>query len=92
MPFVGIFMNPHKLFRKTLDGPKNLPFHDFLRLRACFWFSTRTHQREPSHPIIHDDVREPLNLQEVEGKAKPYQVRQFLRIVEDNDLPLGDDP
>jgi hypothetical protein len=32
-----------------------------------------------------------LNLQEVDGKAKPYQVRQFLRIVEDNDLTLGDE-
>jgi hypothetical protein len=32
-----------------------------------------------------------LNLQEVDGKAKPYQVRQFLRIVEENNLTLGEE-
>jgi hypothetical protein len=37
-------------------------------------------------------VRELVNLQEVGGKAKPYQVRQFLRIVERYDLKLPGDP
>jgi HicA toxin of bacterial toxin-antitoxin, len=84
-------MNPHKLFPKALNGPKNLPFHDFLQLARAFGFQlARTNGSH--HILIHDDVREPLNLQEVEGKAKPYQVRQFLRIVEDNDLTLGNEP
>ena len=88
--FVGSFMNPHKLFRKALNGPKNLPFHDFLQLARAFGFQlARTNGSH--HILIHDEVREPLNLQEVDGKAKPYQVRQFLRIVEDNDLTLGDE-
>ena len=34
------------------------------------------------HVFIHPDVRELLNLQEVRGQAKPYQIRQFLRLVE----------
>ena len=29
-----------------------------------------------------------INLQEVRGKAKPYQIRQFLRIVERHNLQL----
>jgi len=29
--------------------------------------------------------------QQVDGKAKPYQVRQFLRIVEENNLTLGEE-
>ncbi len=83
-------MNAHKLFRKALNGPKNLPFHDFLQLARAFGFQlVRTSGSH--HILIHDDVPEPLNLQEVDGKAKPYQVRQFLRIIEENNLTLGDE-
>jgi hypothetical protein len=32
-----------------------------------------------------------LNLQEVKGQAKPYQVRQLLQLVERHDLHLGED-
>jgi predicted RNA binding protein YcfA (HicA-like mRNA interferase family) len=36
-----------------------------------------------SHRIFsHPDVNELLNLQEVRGEVKPYQIRQFLRLVE----------
>jgi hypothetical protein len=36
-------------------------------------------------------IVELINLQEVGGQAKPYQVRQFLKIVERYNLQLGDD-
>jgi len=32
-----------------------------------------------------------VNLQNRKGKAKPYQVRQFLEIVEQYNLELGDE-
>ena len=36
-----------------------------------------------SHRIyVRDGVREMLNFQNVKGKAKPYQVKQFLKVVE----------
>jgi hypothetical protein len=35
-------------------------------------------------------VPELLNLQEVSGEAQLYQIRQFLRLVERHNLPLGD--
>jgi hypothetical protein len=38
---------------------------------------------------VHPQIRELVNLQEVNGKAKPYQVRQFLRLVELYDLKSG---
>jgi hypothetical protein len=45
-----------------------------------------------SHHIYgHPDVEELLNLQEVRGQAKPYQVRQLLRLVERYGLRLEDD-
>lgn len=47
---------------------------------------------EGSHHILtHPDLSELLNLQEVKGEAKPYQVRQLLRLIERYDLCLEDD-
>jgi len=40
--------------------------------------------------FAHPGIPELVNLQEVNGKAKPYQVRQFLELVEEYDLELGD--
>jgi hypothetical protein len=34
------------------------------------------------HIFVHDAIPELVNLQEVSGQAKPYQVRHFMRIVE----------
>jgi hypothetical protein len=42
------------------------------------------------HILVHDSVDEQLNLQDTDGQAKPYQVRQFLKLVEENDLALDD--
>jgi hypothetical protein len=33
-----------------------------------------------------------VNLQDVRGRAKPYQIRQFLRLVERYNLKTEDDP
>lgn len=38
--------------------------------------------------FAHPDVPELVNLQEVDGEAKPYQIRQFLRLVERYALTL----
>jgi hypothetical protein len=40
------------------------------------------------HIFVHPDVPSPLNLQSVDGQAKPYQVRQLLRLVERYALTL----
>jgi HicA-like toxin of HicAB toxin-antitoxin system len=42
------------------------------------------------HVFVHPEVRELLNLQDVRGQAKPYQVRQFLRLVERYALRMED--
>lgn len=81
---------PRRLFKKALNSPKNLPFHDFLSLTRAF--GSRLERTSGSHHIlVHDHVPEPLNIQEVGGKAKPYQVRQFLRLVEVRSLELESD-
>ena len=41
------------------------------------------------HLFVHPGIAELVNFQEVHGQAKPYQVRQFLKIVERHNLRLG---
>ena len=41
------------------------------------------------HIFVHPSVRELQNLQDVRGKAKAYQVRQLLQLVERYNLSLG---
>lgn len=46
--------------------------------------------RGSHHIFSHPEVIELLNLQEVKGEAKPYQVRQLMKLIEKYDLTLGD--
>ena len=75
-------MNPSKLLRKLASGAfQNVPFSDFRRLVTAFGFGLA--RTSGSHHIfIHPGIPELINLQEVGGEAKPYQMRQFLRLVE----------
>jgi hypothetical protein len=34
------------------------------------------------HIFTHAEIPELVNLQNVDGQAKPYQIRQFMRLVE----------
>ncbi len=44
-------------------------------------------RQEGSHRIYKKQgVKELLDFQNVQGKVKPYQVKQFLKVVEDYDL------
>jgi predicted RNA binding protein YcfA (HicA-like mRNA interferase family) len=55
-------------------------------------FGLRLARVRGSHHIFsHPDIPELINVQEVDGQAKPYQVRQFLKLVERHDLQLEDD-
>jgi predicted RNA binding protein YcfA (HicA-like mRNA interferase family) len=40
------------------------------------------------HVFVHPTLNELVNIQEVSGEAKPYQIRQFLRLVERYNLRL----
>jgi hypothetical protein len=84
-------MNRKKLLARLSRGQlRNVAFSDMVGLVRGFGFEiARIHG---SHRVFqHPSVPEMLNLQEVNGEAKPYQVRQFLRIVERHDLRLEDD-
>jgi len=82
-------MNKRKLLMRIMSRPANTRFADLVSVIEGFGF--RLSRMSGSHHIyVHPDVPEPLNLQEVDGKAKPYQIRQFLRLVELYDLKLGE--
>jgi len=42
------------------------------------------------HIYYHKDFLELLNLQNVKGKAKPYQVKQLLQLIEKYNLQFGE--
>jgi hypothetical protein len=79
-----------KLLQKALSAPQNFRFSDMLRLAQAFGFRL-SRKRGSHHIFVHPGVTEFLNLQEVQGKAKPYQIRQFLSLVEKYNLELGED-
>ncbi len=79
-----------KLLQKALTSPKNVRFGEMVALVEAFGFRlSRT--RGSHHIFVHSRVRELVNLQNVGGKAKPYQIRQFLRLVERYNLTLRDE-
>ncbi len=83
-------MNKRKLLMKALVGSKNISFSDMISLVEAFGYSL-SRINGSHHIFVHPKIREIVNLQEVNGKAKPYQVRQFLQLVEQYDLELGDE-
>lgn len=82
-------MNSRKLLQKALNSPQSLRFSEVLKLAGAFGF--RLDRITGSHHIFkRAEVPELLNLQNVGGMAKPYQVRQLLKLVERHNLSLGD--
>ena len=83
-------MNRKRLLRRLLAGSMNVSFSDFVNLVEGFGFE-RARTSGSHHIFAHAGVPELLNLQEIGGKAKPYQIRQFLKLVERYDLHLEDE-
>ena len=75
-------MDPRRLLARIARGDlANVSFSDMRRLLEAFGFELR--RTSGSHHVFaHPDVPELVNVQEVRGQAKPYQIRQFLRLVE----------
>ncbi len=70
-----------EIYHKLQDNPKNVRFGELCRAAELFGFEFKG--GKGSHRIfVKKGVREMLNLQDVDGWAKPYQVRQLLKIIE----------
>ncbi len=83
-------MSRRASLNRILGGSRNVRFAEMIDLVEGFGFRlSRT--RGSHHIFVHPDIPELVNLQERHGQAKPYQVRQFLRLVERYHLELKDD-
>jgi len=84
-------MNRKKLLRRlTQASLQNVAFQDMINLVEGFGFRL-VRVRGSHHVFLRPDVPWLVNLQEIRGEAKVYQIRQFLRLVEKCHLRLEDE-
>lgn len=82
-------MNKQKLLLQILNNQKNVNFNDFVALVEAFGFLRE--RVVGSHNIFtHAAIPEFLNIQNDRGKAKSYQINQFLTLIEKHDLGMED--
>ena len=80
-------MNDLKILQMALRSPQSLRFAEAIKLAEAFGF--RLDRINGSHHLLcQPGVPQLVNLQNVRGKAKPYQVRQLLKLAERHNLQL----
>lgn len=83
-------MNRRNLLKRILGGSRNVRFSEFVNLIEAFGF--RLSRVSGSHHIFkRPGIPELINLQNVDGQVKPYQIKQWLRLVERYNLMMEDD-
>ncbi|MBM2815846.1 MAG: hypothetical protein HW421_2608 [Ignavibacteria bacterium] len=83
-------MDSKKLLKRILTNTNNIKFQDFISLVSGFGFELD--RINGSHHIYKKaGVEELINLQNVKGEIKPYQVKQFLTIIEKYNLQIGEE-
>jgi predicted RNA binding protein YcfA (HicA-like mRNA interferase family) len=81
-------MNTRRPLARLARGDvRNVRFADLCHLVEALGFERRRTSGS-HHTFAHPGVPELINLQDVGGQAKPYQVRQLMRLVERYDLEL----
>jgi len=83
-------MRKKKLLKKLLSGTKNIRFAEAVACAKAFGFQL-DRVNGSHHIFVHPNLPELLNLQNVKGKAKPYQVRQLLQLIETHNLQMSED-
>jgi len=83
-------MKKQKRLRRLLSRRANIRFSEMSKCVEDFGF--RLDRISGSHHVfVHPDIPEMLNLQNVNGQAKPYQIKQFLKLVETHDLQMEEE-
>lgn len=84
-------MNRRRLLKRIVRGDlANVRFRDITDLAVGFGFR-HVRTRGSHHIFSHTLIPGVINLQEAGGDAKPYQIRQLLRLVERYNLKLEDE-
>jgi predicted RNA binding protein YcfA (HicA-like mRNA interferase family) len=85
-------MNERELLKRIArGGVANVAFGDLRTLAEALGFELRRVSGS-HHVFTHPQVPQLINLQSARGQAKPYQVRQLVRLVERYDLKLDAKP
>ncbi len=84
--YFGI-VSARKVYERILAGSHNVRFEDFCAVVEAFGYQL-DRVRGSHHIYWHPCAPRPLNLQPMGGQAKPYQIRQFLRAVEEFGLKM----
>ena len=76
-------MRWEKTWTRLIRGEyRNIAFADFVRVVEAFGFVER--RVSGSHRLYsHPGVPRPISLQPLKGEAKPYQIAQFISLVEE---------
>lgn len=78
-----------KLLKRILNNPKDIGFDDMVKIVESFGFELG--RISGSHHIFsHPELSEIINLQNVGEKAKCYQVKQFIAVIERYNLQMRD--
>ena len=80
-------MNKYKLLQKCINNIKNVNFDEFVIILGMFGFYLD--RVNGSHHIFKSSgIPELINIQNVNGMAKPYQIKQFFTIIEKYNIQL----
>ncbi len=83
-------MSKRSVYDELKKKSKNMRFERLCGAAELFGFRFRG--GKGSHRIyVREGVKEMLNFQNVGGMAKPYQVRQFIKIIDKYKLLTGND-
>lgn len=80
-------MNKKKLLKKILNNQRNVRFEDFCLIMEAFGF-VLVRIRGSHHQYKNVEIGITLAVQPQDGKAKEYQVIQFLKLVHEHNLTL----
>jgi hypothetical protein len=80
-------MHPQKILNKAIRNPAGVRFAEIRRLAEALGFGL-SRVKGSHHIYSQPGIPELLNLQDVGGMAKAYQVRQLLKLVERYNLEL----
>jgi predicted RNA binding protein YcfA (HicA-like mRNA interferase family) len=78
-----------KLYDRLLARRRAMRFRDFQRILEAFGF-TLDRINGSHHNYRHSSVSRPLSIQPRGNMAKPYQIDQFLDIVEEFGLKMDE--
>ena len=70
-----------KLLAEIENNARDVRFSNLCTLLKGYGFIL-DHVRGSHHIFKHPGIKEIANIQEVKGRAKPYQVRQVLKLIE----------